>query len=122
MNVLLDTHTFLWWDEDELPARVVERIRAADTVFVSAASAWEISIKAALGKITVRSALADAIAEYGFDELPIRMTHAEAVRGLPAHHRDPFDRMLVAQAQVERLTIVSRDPLIAAYDVSVAWD
>lgn len=122
MNVLLDTQTFLWWDEDELPARVVARIRAANNVFVSAASAWEIAIKATLGKIVVRSTLAEAIADYGFEELPVRMSHAEEVGALPAHHRDPFDRMLVAQARVEGLAIITRDPLIAAYDVRVVWD
>jgi PIN domain nuclease of toxin-antitoxin system len=122
MRILLDTHTFLWWDDDKLPIGVVERIRAADCVFVSAATAWEIAIKAALGKLVARAAVTTAIADYGFDELPIRIEHADAVRTLPAHHRDPFDRMLVAQALVEGLTIVSRDPLVAAYSAPVAWE
>jgi PIN domain nuclease of toxin-antitoxin system len=122
VNLLLDTHAFLWWDAGSLAKRVVDRIRSADRVFVSAASAWEVAIKEALGKITVRATFSEAIADYGFDELPVRMVHTEAVRALPPHHRDPFDRMLVAQASVEQLTLVSRDPLLAAYAVSVVWD
>lgn len=122
MNVLLDTHTFVWWDNDKLPKRVVARIRRADEVFVSAATAWEITIKSALGKIAVRAALADALADYGFKELPISIAHAEAVRQLPNLHRDPFDRMLVAQASVEGLALVSSDEVLTGYPVQVVWD
>jgi PIN domain nuclease of toxin-antitoxin system len=121
VRLLLDTPTFVWWDNDELPRPVRERIRAGDTVYVSAVSAWEIAIKSALGKITARAALADALEDYGFDALPITVPHADGVRTLPPHHRDPFDRLLVAQAQIEQLTIVSRDPAFRAYDVSLVW-
>ena len=121
MRLLLDTHTFVWWDNDELPRAVRDRIRSADGVYVSAVSAWEIAIKAALGKMTARAALAAAIEDYGFDGLPITVAHADAVRELPRHHRDPFDRLLVAQAQLEDLTIVSRDPAFRAYEVQLAW-
>jgi PIN domain nuclease of toxin-antitoxin system len=118
---LLDTHTFLWWDEGVLPAPVSRRIRSADTVLVSAASAWEIAIKAGLGKIVVNASFAEAVADYGFGELPVRFVHAEFVRTLPPLHRDPFDRILVAQAIVEGLTIVTRDGLVTAYAVPSVW-
>lgn len=122
MRLLLDTHAFLWWDEGKLPAKVVRRIRAAETVQVSAVSAWEIAIKAGLGKITVRGSLAEAADDYGFGELPVRFAHAERVRTLPPLHRDPFDRLLVAQAMVEGLTIVTRDAQVAAYAIQCAWE
>jgi PIN domain nuclease of toxin-antitoxin system len=121
VGLLLDTHTFLWWDEGQLPAAVVERIQGADDVFVSAASAWEIAIKAALGKIDARAPLADAIRDYGFLSLAVSVEHGDAVRDLTPHHRDPFDRMLIAQAGVEQLTIVTRDPAFVPYKVPLAW-
>lgn len=121
MRLLLDTHTLVWWDNAKLPARVVKRIQQADEILVSAATGWEISIKSALGKIAVRGTITQILADYGFTELPIRLSHAEAVRALPAHHRDPFDRMLIAQAQVEGLVLITRDPLMRAYDVRVLW-
>ncbi len=121
MRLLLDTHTFVWWDNDELPRSVRDRIQSADTVYVSAASAWEVAIKTALGKIAARAAFADAIDDYGFDALPITVAHADAVRALPPHHRDPFDRLLVVQAQLEGLTLVSRDPAMRLYAVPVVW-
>jgi len=122
VNLLLDTHAFVWWDNAKLPKGVVARIRKATDVYVSAATAWEISIKSALGKIAVRGDLGEALADYGFLELPISIAHAEAVRALPAIHRDPFDRILVAQAVVEDLVIVSNDETLERYPVRVAWD
>jgi PIN domain nuclease of toxin-antitoxin system len=122
LNLLLDTHTFLWWDEGLLPTKVSRRIRAADSVLVSAASAWEVAIKAGLGKLVVNAPFVDAVADYGFEELPVQFAHAEFVRSLPLLHRDPFDRMLVAQAIVEGLTIVTRDALVTAYAVPTVWD
>jgi PIN domain nuclease of toxin-antitoxin system len=121
-SLLLDTHTFLWWDEGKLPRAVVRRIRSAEDVFVSAASAWEISIKAALGKIVAKASLSEAIDDYGFLSLPVRMDHADGVRVLPPYHRDPFDRMLIAQARIDGLTLVSRDAIFDEYDVPVVWD
>ncbi len=121
MRLLLDTHTLVWWDNDALPARVIKRIRDADEVYVSAATAWEITIKSALGKIDAKGSVSQALADYGFVELLISIDHAEAVRTLPLHHRDPFDRMLVAQAQVETLTLVSRDPALRLYDAPIVW-
>lgn len=122
MNLLLDTHTFLWWDSGKLARSVVKRIQAAGDVYVSAASAWEIAIKASLGKIEARGSVAKASLEYGFLPLAISLDHAEAVRALPLHHRDPFDRILVAQAMIEKLTLVSKDPLLERYTIDVVWD
>ena len=121
MILLLDTHALVWWDNDALPARVVKRIRDADEVYVSAASAWEIAIKSALGKIVAKGTVAQALADYGFTELPISVSHAEAVRALPNHHRDPIDRILIAQAQIESLTLVSRDRALRLYETPIVW-
>lgn len=121
MNLLLDTHTFLWWDSGTLARSVVKRIQAAGDVYVSAASAWEIAIKASLGKIEARASIAEASRDYGFLPLPISLEHAEGVRGLPRHHRDPFDRILVAQAIAEGLALVSKDPWLGRYDVELVW-
>jgi PIN domain nuclease of toxin-antitoxin system len=122
MRLLLDTHAFLWWDDGDLPDAVVELVQAADEVFVSAASAWEMSIKSALGKLKTNSSLAAAIADYGFAELPITMAHAEAVRALPMHHRDPFDRLLIAQARVETLALLTHDRALGQYDgLHIEW-
>lgn len=121
MRLLLDTHAFLWWDDGKLPAKVVARIRDADEVYVRAATAWEIAIKSALGKIDVAAPVARALDDYAFRALAITLEHADAARSLPPRHRDPFDRMLVAQALVEGLSIVSKDPLLAAYGARVLW-
>ena len=116
MRLLLDTHALIWWDEGTgLKKSAQKAIRDADQVFVSAASAWEIAIKASLGRIDPRRSFAEAIEENGFEELPVMVRHATAVSHLPWHHRDPFDRLLIAQARVDRLTIVTRDPAFAAY-------
>ncbi len=88
-------------------------------VYVSAASAWEMSIKRAKGRLDSPSDVLDAIAANGFTELPITVSHTRSLDGLPPHHADPFDRILIAQAQLEGLTIVTRDPTFAAYDVPV---
>jgi len=121
MRLVLDTHALIWWDEDRLPRRVTEAIQDADVVFVSAVTAWEIAIKAALGKLVARGRVEDALADYGFSSLPISVGHADAVRNLAPHHRDPFDRLLIVQAQTEQLAIVTRDPVFKLYDVAVQW-
>lgn len=118
MKLLLDTHVLIWWDGGApLSRAAVRAIRDADQVFVSAASAWEVAIKQALGKVTTTRGVDVAARESGFDELPVTFEHAEALRALPPHHRDPFDRLLVAQARVHGLTLVTRDPQLASYDV-----
>jgi PIN domain nuclease of toxin-antitoxin system len=120
VRLLLDTHVFLWWSEDSrrLKAPIRRAIEEADDVFVSAASIWEASIKAALGKLELRASLADTVVRAGFSPLSVDFAHAEAVCSLPRLHADPFDRMLVAQAQVEALHLVSHDPALAKYPVS----
>ena len=122
MRLLLDTHVFLWWrTASEMRPEATDAIRGADDVFVSAASAWEVSIKAALGKIRLMASFADGVAQSGFVPLPITLTHAAAAGELPPHHRDPFDRMLVAQARVERLTLITRDRWLEPYDARIVW-
>ena len=118
MNLLLDTHVLIWWDEGrKLTGAARRAIESADTVYVSAASAWEVAIKIGLGRLNPTRTVEQAVQESGFLELPITFRHAERVAGLPAHHRDPFDRLLVAQADLEGLTLVTRDPAFAQYAV-----
>lgn len=120
MRLLLDTHVLIWWDAGRrLSTAARSAIRDADEVYVSAASAWEIAIEASLGKIISSRSVAQATAECGFFELPVTFAHAEQLATLPALHRDPFDRLLVAQAIAEDLTVVTRDPAITQYGVSV---
>ncbi len=120
MKVLLDTHVLIWWDAGQkLSTAALAAIQQADDVYVSAASAWEIAIKASLGKISSKRSVSQATAECGFLELPVTFVHAQHVAMLPTIHRDPFDRMLVAQAIVEGLTVVTRDPAIMQYRVSM---
>ncbi len=121
MRLLLDTHVLLWWFAGERLVPEAKRLIAApdSDVFVSAASPWEAEIKAQLGKLTVRGDLAAQVARDGFIELPVSFAHGVAAARLPTHHRDPFDRMLVAQAQLEGLTIVTRDPVFDRYSVAV---
>lgn len=118
MRLLLDTHTFLWFvsDDGKLSALARWLIHEADEVYVSSASIWEASIKAGLGKLDADiDLLIQAIRDSGFVELPVRATHAAAVRHLPDIHRDPFDRMLVAQALTEPLKLVTADPQLVKY-------
>lgn len=122
MRLLLDTHTLLWWlDEDpELQEDAQDAIRDPTSfVAVSAASVWEASIKEATGRLKVPRDLVQQVVDEGFEPLPIDLRHARVAGALPLHHRDPFDRMLVAQAQLEGLTIVTRDPQIPSYGVAV---
>jgi PIN domain nuclease of toxin-antitoxin system len=123
MNLLLDTHTFLWAIDNN--PNLSQEARAAITdgnnmVFVSAATAWEISIKKAIGKLTIpRGSYLDELNAHRFTPLDITTEHALAVENLPQHHKDPFDRLLIAQAQMEKLTLVTRDPRIKQYAVQV---
>lgn len=122
MRLLLDTHALIWFtgQPELLRPEARDAIVDADTVAVSAASIWEISTKAALGKIVAPvEDLVGELRDWSFELLAISARHAWAVGSLPPHHRDPFDRMLVTQAQLEGLTIVSRDPQIARYQVAV---
>jgi len=126
MKILVDTHCWLWMTAS--PERLSDAARqhvndAATDLYLSAASAWEIAIKCDLGKLKLPTRpsayLAKYLAETRTAPLPITMDHAARVADLPEHHRDPFDRLLVAQAQLEALSILTADPQIAQYDVNV---
>jgi PIN domain nuclease of toxin-antitoxin system len=122
--LLLDTHTLLWsvGDEQQLSPTVHELLSdGAVAAYVSAACIWEIAIKQAAGKLAAPENLLDEIAGANFIELGITFEHARVAGALPPHHRDPFDRMIVAQAQSEGFTVITRDERIAAYDVPVLW-
>jgi PIN domain nuclease of toxin-antitoxin system len=120
VNLLLDTHVLIWWDEGRrLGAAAREAIEEADAVYVSAASAWEVALKTALGRLRPTRTVEEATSDSGFLELPVTFRHAERVTGLPPHHRDPFDRMLVAQAAVDELILVTRDPVFARYGLAL---
>jgi PIN domain nuclease of toxin-antitoxin system len=121
VRLLLDTHVLLWWlaDDPQLGERGRELIATPEhVVFYSAASIWEIRIKAALGKLELPDTFADALSAQAFESLSVTSAHAHALRDLPMHHRDPFDRMLVCQARLENLTLVTHDAALTAYDVA----
>lgn len=118
MRVLLDTHVFLWavTDSRRLSEQARRSILDADAIYVSAASIWEAAIKAGLGRIEGdMGQLAGAIGSSGFMELPVTAAHAAAVARLPHHHRDPFDRLLVAQAMAEPLVLLTADAALLPY-------
>lgn len=121
MSLLLDTHVILWWltDDATLAAEVKDRIDQEVDVYVSSATVWEVAIKQAIGKLTEPADLPERIRDSGFRELLITFEHGIAAGRLPPIHRDPFDRMLVAQAQLEDLTLVTRDTDIQKYDIAV---
>lgn len=123
-GLLLDSHTLLWalGEVDRLSSEVRAELSAgAVPAFVSAASIWEIEIKRASGKLRAPANLLDAVTAASFAELKVTFEHATIAGALPRHHSDPFDRMLVAQALSEDLTIVTVAPRIAAYEVAVLW-
>lgn len=122
MNFLLDSHVLLWWLEDNSRIRPPARGLISDPgnrVYVSAASVWEIGIKKTLGKLTAPGSVLELSQDEGFEELPMKARHAEAAATLPPIHRDPFGRMLIAQACLEGLTLVTHDTAIQAYAVDV---
>ena len=119
-RLLLDTHVLLWWVENSAALGEGALKTIADPrneVFVSAASVWEIAIKRALGKLSFQDEISETVGRSGFKELPMTSFHAEQAGGLPLHHQDPFDRMLVAQARAEGLVIVTEDADIPRYGV-----
>ena len=129
MRLLLDTHAFLWWvfADPKLSRRARNAVddEVENSVVVSAASAWEITTKYRIGKLPDAQAVADdvsgAVAAEGFDELAISMRHAQRAGNLVGRHRDPFDRMLIAQAMLENLTLVSNERGFDAYGVKRLW-
>lgn len=128
MRFLLDTHVFLWWISDDARLSVAARGIISDPendLFLSAASGWEIAVKAGLGRLKLpddlESFIAEQLAANAIHPLPVHMRHALHTRILPEYHRDPFDRLLIAQARLESIPILSADPLIARYPVEVVW-
>ena len=124
--LLLDTHTFLWFVNDPagLPARVNETIEMSDNVYISIVSFWEMAIKNSLGKLDLPATISQMMKDcerLEFSILPIKSGHLERLRTLPWYHRDPFDRLLVCQAQEEKLTLVSADEKMMQYNVQILW-
>lgn len=119
-RVLLDTQVLLWWlaNDPRLGSRCKELISDnRNQVFVSAATTWEISIKTALGKLTAPEDMDSIVDDEGFDKLPISLYHGQLAGRLPPLHRDPFDRMLIAQAQAEGLILITADEMITRYNI-----
>jgi PIN domain nuclease of toxin-antitoxin system len=123
VKLLLDTHVVLWWcaDSRRLKAAVRKAIASADLVWVSAASGWEVAIKQSVGKLTLDEPFSTLVRQSDFDELPVTLDHAERFRTLPPHHTDLFDRMLIAQAKAEAVTIVTHDRQFESYQVPILW-
>ncbi len=123
MTALIDTHVLLWWlsDDARLSGRAREVLGQAGHAVVSAVSIWEIAIKRALGKLSAPPDLLDLLEGARVDLLGITARHAHATGDLPLHHRDPFDRLIVAQAQLEGLPVVTVDPTFARYGVATVW-
>lgn len=122
MNILLDTHIVLWWlnNDEKLLETHREIISNTDNLsFISAATIWELSIKIKLGKLKIVDNYIDELQQESFFELPISWFHANQVKNLPLIHKDPFDRLLIAQAQIEEMTLLSVDQNIKQYDVRV---
>lgn len=127
MKLLLDTHVLIWWDEGALP-RAIRDVCLDETnaLVVSAATVWELQLKEDLGKLrlrtSVRTMLDEQLEVNGLEFLPISLRHIWELGNLPRHHGDPFDRMLVAQARYEGLTLVSADKVMREYPVDVLWE
>jgi PIN domain nuclease of toxin-antitoxin system len=125
--LLLDTHVFIWWDSDpaQLSQPALTALRdPANTIAFSVVSVWEMAIKRQLGKLILRLPLSQIVAHQqanGLQVLPVTLTHTLAVEGLPPVHKDPFDRLLAAQANVEGVDFVTADPIFAQYPVRVLW-
>ena len=128
MKYLLDTHAFLWWDmqSSRLSARVFALLQDKSNILrLSVASVWEMQIKLQLGKLKPSAPLAEILKKQRetnqIELLPIEVTHIWGLSSLPSHHKDPFDRLLIAQANVEGFTLITDDPFIAPYPVKVIW-
>lgn len=122
MKILLDTHVFIWWDGEDpaLSGDLREAISdPANEIYVSAASVWEIAIKRRRGKIAFAHGIKETVTRNRFLALPITPDHAEHAGGLPRHHGDPFDRMLVAQAMLEQMTLGTQDAMLRPYGIAV---
>ena len=118
-NYLLDTHVLLWLNSDigRISQPVIDALDLADQVYYSAASVWELSIKQSIGKIQLAGPISSFVKQSRFLELPVTTEYAEEAAKLPLHHRDPFDRMLVVQAMIENLTLITADRRLSNYDI-----
>lgn len=128
MRYLLDTHTFLWWNMDDPQLSTIAKEIIADgqnEIFLSAATAWEIAIKTARVRLTLPEDptryVSNRLSLHGFPALPIQIQHAAHVYKLPMHHADPFDRLLIAQSQLESMPLISVDAEICKYEVEISW-
>ena len=128
MNLLLDSHTFLWWREEPKKLSADAYAAIADpqnVVFLSVVTVWELQIKIALNKLTVKGGLANATQDEqktnGFQILPVQLAHALYLENLPPNHQDPFDRLIISQAIIEDMTLVSIDRKISLYPVNLLW-
>jgi PIN domain nuclease of toxin-antitoxin system len=127
MKLLLDTHAFIWWDSSpaQLSAPALAALRdPLNEVWLSVVSVWEMVIKSQLGKLTLRLPLADIVRQQqanGLQVLSLSLAHALGVEGLPPFHKDPFDRVLISQANVEGAELVTADPAVRQYPVRVLW-
>jgi PIN domain nuclease of toxin-antitoxin system len=122
MKVLLDTHAVIWWLADDPNLTETQRKAIQDkrnTCYISAATIWEISIKKGLGKLSIDPGYLDQLRSEGFVELAVSWKHSQAIQDLPLYHRDPFDRILVVQAQLEGMSLVSGDETIKKYDLTI---
>jgi len=124
VRILIDTHIFLWWDTEPVQLSASARVLCADpanTLVLNTVSAWEMQIKQQIGKLSLRLPLAELIQSQqqtnGLQILPVTLPHVLALEQLPAHHKDPFDRLLIAQANAEGISLLSADPLFERYDV-----
>ena len=128
MRLVLDTHVWIWWiaEPERLSEQAVRMIESSENqVFISTASAWEISIKYSLGKIKLQTSIEDffmsVVPKCDFSTIKVEFIHALRVASLPHHHNDPFDRLLIAQAQIEKMPIVTTDRKFSKYDIDIIW-
>ncbi|OGQ08050.1 MAG: twitching motility protein PilT [Deltaproteobacteria bacterium RIFCSPLOWO2_12_FULL_40_28] len=124
MKLLLDTHVLLWAlsSKHDLSTLVREALESdSNVIFVSLASLWELKIKEGLGKVHLPKNFYSSLEPAGYELLPIQLGHIEGIGKLPPHHRDPFDRLLIAQAKAEQLLLATRDENIKKYDVNILW-
>ena len=128
MKYLLDTHTFLWFvnDSDEIPEQLFNLLESDVDLFLSIASLWEIAIKVNIGKLTLPKLYANFVSEQiklnDIEILPISLEHLNVISTLPLYHKDPFDRLIIAQSLVENLTVISKDSAFDAYPITKLWE
>jgi len=124
VKYLLDTHAFLWWlsEPEKLASELIAVVSTPENeILISTAVLWELAIKRSIGKLSSTLNFAHAARQSGFEILPISVEHIDATEALPRHHRDPFDRILVAQAQIEHAVLITRDPELLRYPVATYW-